>query len=231
MCLALGDPLHLFFPLSLILVLMMFFFSYDGTRRGADTIVSAFSSADATFVMLLSLFVTIIITALFYLIRRQKLHELIYHFFEGGNELMAPISMLLLVWALSLTAEDLGFSRYISSTFGTFLPKEIVPATMFVLGSFISYFIGSSWGTWGLFMPLGVTLAAATGASLPMTVGAVFASGTFGSFASPLGDTTITTASIMDLDLVEYAKYKLQISLLCGTVSLIGYLIIPWFLL
>jgi tetracycline resistance efflux pump len=230
LALVVGEPLHLFFPLFLVLVLTMFFFWYDGMEKGADTIFSAFSIADATLVMLLSLFVTIIVTTLFYLLRRQPLHELIFHFFDGGNQLMAPIGMLLLVWAVSLTAEDLGFSRYVSSTFGTLLPKEIVPATIFALGSLISYFIGTSWGTWGLFMPLGVTLAVATGASLPMTIGAVFASGTFGAFASPLGDTTITTASIMDLDLMEYAKYKLKISLLCGGLSLVSYVMVPLFL-
>ncbi|WP_027409339.1 Na+/H+ antiporter NhaC family protein [Anoxybacteroides tepidamans] len=231
LALVVGEPLHLLFPLGLVLILTLFFFWYDGTSKGAKTIISAFSSADASFAMVMALFVTLITTAMFYLFRRQKLHELIYHFFDGGNELMAPIGMLILVWALSSTAEGLGFSEYITSTFGTFLPKEIVPATMFALGSLISYFIGTSWGTWGLFMPLGVTLAAATGASLPMTVGAVFASGTFGAFASPLGDTTITTASIMDLDIMEYAKYKLKISLLCGVLALVGYLVIPFFFL
>jgi tetracycline resistance efflux pump len=140
---------------------------------------------------------------------------------------MVPIGMLILVWAVSLTAEDLGFSEYVSSTFGTFLPKHIIPAIIFLFGSFISYFIGTSWGTWGVFMPLGVTLAAVTDASLPMTIGAVFASGTFGAFASPLGDTTITTAAIMDLDVMEYAKYKLKISLLCGGLSFLGYLMVP----
>lgn len=228
LALVVGEPLHLFFPLFFLFVFTIFLLWYDGTTKGATTLLTAFSHADATFVMLVALFLTIALTAVFYFFRRQKLHELIYHFFEGGNELMAPISMLLLVWALSLTAEALGFSSYISATFGTFLPKEIVPAAMFLLGSVISYFIGTSWGTWGLFMPLGVTLVAATGASLPMTIGAVFASGTFGAFASPLGDTTITTASIMELDLMEYAKYKLRISLLCGILALLGYLIFPF---
>jgi tetracycline resistance efflux pump len=224
-----GEPLHLFFPLFLVLVLTFFFFWYSGTKNGAATFFDAFSRADATLAMLMALFVTIIATAVFYLIRRQPLHELIYHFFDGGNQLMAPIGMLLLVWAVSLTADELGFSTYISSTFGTWLPKEVVPAAVFVIGSFVSYFIGTSWGTWGIFMPLGVTLASATGAPLPMTIGAVFASGTFGAFASPLGDTTITTASIMDLDLMSYAKYKLRISLLCGILSVIAYLIAPIF--
>lgn len=191
--------------------------------------IDAFSKADATMAMLMALFVTIIATTVFYLIRRQPLHELIYHFFDGGNQLMAPIGMLLLVWAVSLAADELGFSTYVSSTLGTWLPKEVVPATVFVVGSFISYFIGTSWGTWGIFMPLGVTLAAATGAPLPMTIGAVFASGTFGAFASPLGDTTITTAAMMDLNLMSYAKYKLRISLLCAILATAAYLIAPIF--
>jgi Na+/H+ antiporter NhaC len=180
--------------------------------------------------MLVALLVTIIVSTIFYLMRKQSLPELIYHFFDGGNQLMAPIGMLLLVWAVSLVADELGFSNYVSSTFGTWLPKEIVPAAVFMIGSFISYFIGSSWGTWGIFMPLGVTLAEATGAPLAMTIGAVFASGTFGAFASPLGDTTITTASIMEMDLMSYAKYKLRISLLCGILSVIAYLLFPFLL-
>jgi tetracycline resistance efflux pump len=227
LALVVGEPLHLIFPLSLVLFFTMFLFWYDGTREGAKTVIEAFSAADAMFMMLLAIFLTLILTFIFYLVRRQSLKELVYHFFDGGNQLMMPIGMLVLVWAVSLAAEDLGFSAYISSTAGALLPKQIVPAVIFLIGSFISYFIGTSWGTWGLFMPLGVTLAAATGASLPMTIGAVFASGTFGAFASPLGDTTITTASIMDLDLMEYAKYKLKISIIGGGLSLIGYLIAP----
>jgi tetracycline resistance efflux pump len=223
-----GEPLHLFFPLFLVLVLTFFFFWYDGKRKGARTFVDAFSLADATLVMLIALFVTIMISAAFYLVRKQPLHELIYHFFAGGNQLMSPIGMLLLVWAVSLVADELGFSAYVSSRFGTWLPKEIVPAAVFVIGSFVSYFIGSSWGTWGIFMPLGITLAKATEAPLAMTIGAVFASGTFGAFASPLGDTTITTASIMEMDLMGYAKYKLRISLLCGVLSVLAYLLVPF---
>lgn len=73
-------------------------------------------------------------------------------------------------------------------------------------------------------MPLGVVLAVATGAPLAMTVGAVFASGTFGAFASPIGDTTITTASIMEMGLVDYARYKLRAALLCAGLSFCMYL-------
>ncbi len=215
---------NLIVPVFLLLGLSLYLLWQDGTSKGAKTVFDAFSIADATFVMLLAVFITLILSFTFYIIRRQHLSELLYHFYDGGNQMMEAISLLILIWSLTLSAEDLGFSAFISSTLGTFLPDWLTPATIFLLGSIVGYFIGSSWGTWGLFMPLGVSLAVSTGASIPLTVGAVFASGAFGALASPLGDTTITTASIMDLPIMEYARYKLKVSVLGGIISIGFYL-------
>ncbi|QGQ45301.1 Na+/H+ antiporter NhaC family protein [Metabacillus sediminilitoris] len=224
-----AQPWHLIIPVILLLSLSLFLLWQDGTARGAQTIFAAFSQADATFVMLLAVFITIIFSFVFYIIRKQKLDEILYHFYDGGNQMMEAISLLVLIWALTLSAEELGFSAFISSTLGAFLPASMTPATIFLIGSIVGYFIGSSWGTWGLFMPLGMTLAVSTGASIPLTVGAVFASGAFGALASPLGDTTITTASILDMPLVEYARYKLKISIIGGVIAIIFYLIFGFF--
>ncbi|MGP1909092.1 Na+/H+ antiporter NhaC family protein [Metabacillus sp. JX24] len=205
-----AQPWHLIVPLFFLLGLSMFLLWQDGMEKGAKSLFQAFAKADATFVMLLAVFLTLVLTFVFYSIRRVPLKETLYHFYDGGNQLMQAIILLILVWALSLSAEDIGFSDFISSTLGNVLPAAFVPAIIFLLGSGVGYFIGSSWGTWGLFMPLGMTLAAASGASLPLTVGAVFASGAFGAMTSPLGDTTITTASILEMPVVSYARYKLK---------------------
>ncbi len=225
-----AQPWNLIIPVFLLLGLSLYLLWRDGTAKGAKTIFDAFSIADATFVMLLAVFITIIVSFVFYIIRRQKLNEILYHFYDGGNQMMEAISLLILIWSLTLAAEELGFSAFISSTLGAFLPAFLTPATIFLLGSLVGYFIGSSWGTWGLFMPLGVSLAVSTGASIPLTVGAVFASGAFGALASPLGDTTITTATIMDLPVVEYARYKLKISVIGGVIAIVFYLVSAFFI-
>jgi Na+/H+ antiporter NhaC len=225
-----AQPWNLIVPVILLLGFSLFLLWQDGINRGAHTIFEAFSMADATFVMLLAVFITLILSFILYIIRKQPLNELLYHFYDGGNQMMEAISFLVLIWSLTLSAEDLGFSAFISSTLGAFLPAFLTPATIFLLGSVIGYFIGSSWGTWGLFMPLGISLAVSTGASIPLTVGAVFASGAFGALASPLGDTTITTASILDLPLVEYARYKLKISVIGAAISIVLYLVSAFFI-
>lgn len=224
-----AQPWNLIFPVFLLLGLSLFLLWKDGKAKGAHNIFSAFSMADATFVMLMSVFITLILSFIFYILRHQKLDELLFHFYDGGNQMMEAISLLVLIWSLTLSATDLGFSTFISSTLGAFLPSSLTPVTIFVLGSIIGYFIGSSWGTWGLLMPLGVSLAVATGASIPLTVGAVFASGAFGALTSPLGDTTITTATILDMPLVEYSRYKLKISSLGGIIAIVLYLITALF--
>ncbi|WP_223587639.1 Na+/H+ antiporter NhaC family protein [Neobacillus bataviensis] len=225
-----SQPWNLIFPVFLLLGLSLFLLWKDGTAKGAKTVFDAFSKADATFVMLLAVFITLVLSFAFYILRRLPLNEILYHFYDGGNQMMEAISMLVLIWSLTLAANDLGFSTFISSTLGSFLPPFLTPATIFLLGSLTGYFIGSSWGTWGLFMPLGISLASATDASIPLTVGAVFASGAFGALASPLGDTTITTASILDMPLIDYARYKLKVSALGGIIAVVLYLVCGFFI-
>ena len=226
-----AQPWHLIFPVFLLLGLSLFLLWKDGIDKGAKTVFEAFSMADATFVMLLAVFITLVLSFVFYIIRRQPLHEILFHFYDGGNQMMEAISLLVLIWSLTLSAEDLGFSKFISSTLGSFLPAFLTPVTIFVLGSLIGYFIGSSWGTWGLFMPLGMSLAVSTEASIPLTVGAVFASGAFGALTSPLGDTTITTASILDMPLVDYARFKLKISVIGAAIAIGLYLVSALFII
>ncbi|MDP4085477.1 MAG: Na+/H+ antiporter NhaC family protein [Bacillota bacterium] len=225
-----AQPWNLIFPVFLLLGLSLFLLWQNGTSKGAHTIFQAFSIADATFVMLLAVFITLVFSFVFYILRRQKLNEILYHFFDGGNQMMEAITLLVLIWSLTLSAEDLGFSKFISSTLGSFLPAYLTPVTIFILGSIIGYFIGSSWGTWGLFMPLGMSLAVSTGASIPLTVGAVFASGAFGALCSPLGDTTITTASILDMSLIGYARFKLKVASIGSAIAIVLYLISAFFI-
>jgi Na+/H+ antiporter NhaC len=108
--------------------------------KGYIAFFEVFSIEDATFVMLLAVFITLVLSFVFYIIRRQKLDEILYHFFGGGNQMMEAISPFVLIWSLTLSAEDLGFSRFISSTLGPFLTAFLNPVTIFVLGSIIGYF-------------------------------------------------------------------------------------------
>ncbi|MBA2875960.1 Na+/H+ antiporter NhaC family protein [Thermaerobacillus caldiproteolyticus] len=201
-------PWNLIIPLSIVLVLTLFLSWWDG-HRGAKNFFDAFLRSDALGVMLESLMITMIITVIYFLFQKFKLADLLTHFVKGGNELMSVILMLALIWAVSAVSEDLGFSEYITDHVKGWIPHYFVAPVLFLLGAVISYFVGSSWGTWGLLMPLGVTLAHQSGTNILLVIGAVFASGTFGAFASPLSDNTVTLCTILDLPVMEYSRTKL----------------------
>lgn len=217
-----SKPWNLLLPLSVVLAGTLFLSWWDGHTQ-ANSFFDAFIKADALGVMLEALFITLILSLFFFLVQGFNIGELVTHFIDGGNELVSVILMLALVWALSAVSEDLGFSHYIASKLIGWIPPVFIAPVVFALGSMLAYFIGSSWGTWGLLMPLGVTLAHQTGSSIILVIGAVFASGTFGAFASPLSDNTVTLCTILNLPTIDYARSKLKPSLIAAGITTVLY--------
>jgi Na+/H+ antiporter NhaC len=217
-------PWNLILPLGAVLSATFFLSWWDGHFQTGN-FFKAFIKADALGVMLEAVFITLIFTILFFLAQGFSIAKLVAHFIQGGNELVSVITMLTLVWALSAVSEDLGFANYISSHLVGLIPTTFIAPAVFVLGGILAYFIGSSWGVWGLLMPLGVTLAHQSGANIVLVIGAVFASGTFGSFASPLSDNSVTLCAILELPLMEYSRLKLKPSLIAAGLTTILFVI------
>jgi Na+/H+ antiporter NhaC len=79
-----------------------------------------------------------------------------------------------------------------------------------------------------MLMPLGFSLAAAGAGSLPLVAGAIFASGTFGGFASPLSDNTVAMATMMKLPVMKYANYKTKSAAIAAAICAVLYGVFAW---
>ena len=203
---------NLLIPLALLLCLTLFFTWWSGHAK-APGIFGALAQADASTAMLEALIVTLVVTVLLYSVKRQPIARTMFGFMSGGNEMMGVIVLLSLVWAVTAVSADLGFVPFTEREVSRIVPPAFIAPALFACGCIISYVIGSSFGTWAMLLPLGFSLAASTHASIPLVVGAVFASGTFGGFASPLSDNTVAMATVMKLPIMSYAKTKLMIAL------------------
>lgn len=126
--------LNLIIPLLLLLTSTFYLIWQDGLSKGAISFIDAVQQADATQAMLIAFFATVIFALILYLFHKEKISELMFH---GGNQLMMAIILLVLVWALADLADDLGFSKFITGTAGKFIPKTLVPVTIFLLGSLL----------------------------------------------------------------------------------------------
>ncbi len=222
-----SKPFNLLLPLGGVILLTLLLTYWSGYKKGFTSPITAFIEADVLDAMVFALLTTVLLTFVFYLFQRFSLKELVTFFIEGGNEMMPVIVLLTIVWGLASSSDALGFSSFVTSNLD-WIPPLFVPPVLFLVGAFISYFIGSSWGTWGILMPLGISLGASTGTDLPLVIGAVFASGTFGAFSSPLSDNTNTIARILKLNPMTYAKFKLGPALLAAGMSAVGYFIVSF---
>lgn len=218
------SALHLILPIALLL-LLTFFLTWWSGHTLSNNFFGVLMNANATEAMLQAILITLVISSIFYLFRGQKIGQLMYGILAGGNQMMAVIVLLVFVWAVSGVSTDLGFSTYVAHTVGAVVPRMLIAPALFVLGSVISYFIGSSFGTWGILMPLGFSLAMSTHASLALIAAAVFASGTLGGFASPLSDNTVAMATVMKLPVVSFSNSLLKSTLVAGGAATIGYAI------
>lgn len=162
---------------------------------------------------------TLFVTSIFYLFQGIPLAEIESHFISGGSELLPPIVILVISWALAAVTRDLGFQKFVIGALGTAFPNFLIPAMIFIMGAFTSYFIGSSWATWALIMPLGLPLAVSTGANIPLVMGAILAGGSVGDSISFLGETPILTAAIIELPLLDHIQTALPYAGIVATAS------------
>lgn len=221
-------PLNLIIPLGLLISLTFFFLWYTG-RNGGNGFMGAIMNADFEKSIFIAGTVTIIITSIFYAFQKIPMSVIESNFLAGGNEMMPPILVLILSWGLSSIVKDLGFVEFITSIIGPRIPVILIPAAIFLLGCFASYFMGSAWGTWALIMPIAVPLAVSANSNLALVIGAVLAGGALGDNTSPLGETAILSSTIAEIPLMEHVKSQLPYSVvgvLISTILFIAFAII-----
>ncbi|WP_173918371.1 Na+/H+ antiporter NhaC family protein [Halobacillus sp. Marseille-Q1614] len=222
-----AKPWNLIAPLISVIVLTFLFMYVIGVESGKSGF-GALINDGVLDAMVLSVVVTIVWLVVFLKFKKEHLKRMMDGLIDGGNDMMAVILLLAMVWGLSKGTEALDFAGTISQSFD-WIPASFVAVVVFVVGCGLSYFIGSAWGTWGILMPVALSIAVTAGSSIPVTIGAVFASGTFGAFSSPLSDDTNTSAGILDLNTIEYAKFKLRPALIAAGVAAAGYFALSFF--
>ncbi|HHW39946.1 MAG TPA: Na+/H+ antiporter NhaC family protein [Syntrophomonadaceae bacterium] len=222
-----AKPRALNLLLPAILIISLFFLLFWWTGRGnGRAFFQAVMNAEFARAIFIATFITIIITAFFYILQKIPAVELENHFLNGGSGLVPPIILLILSWSLSNVTQDLGFIDFVSKTFGTMMPRLFIPAAIFLIGGLTSYFIGSSWATWGLIMPLALPLAVASGTTPHLVIGAVLAGGSIGDSVSPLGENPVLTATVTDVPIVEHMQtilpYAAIITVLCAILYVVA---------
>ena len=149
-----------------------------------------------------------------------------FKIYVDGMKGMTDVAVtLVLAWSLGSMISDLGTADFIVNGLKSLnFTGGLVPAAIFIFGTFVSFSTGSSWGTFAIMMPLAIPMAHAFEIPYAIAVGAVLSGGLFGDHCSPISDTTILSSTGAECDLVEHVKTQLPYACVNGVIAFAAFL-------
>ncbi|MDF0532892.1 Na+/H+ antiporter NhaC family protein [Shewanella sp. A32] len=224
----------LFIPISVLVVATLYFMIASGadvlSSEGKPfSVIGAFEKTDVSsslfFGALLGLFTTLVLAV------RQKLSfkEIALGIYVGAKSMLPAIYILLFAWTISGIIGQLETGKFMASLAGGNIPFALLPAVLFVLAGFTAFATGTSWGTFGIMLPIAADMAMGThqGMMLPM-MAAVLSGSVFGDHCSPISDTTILSSTGASCHHIDHVMTQLPYALLVAVISLGGYLVMGY---
>lgn len=145
--------------------------------------------------------------------------------FQGMGELLPATTVILLSLALGDSLRALGTGEFIAS-FATAFPAAFAfPALIFLAAAGTSFAVGTSWGTYGILIPVAMPLAIGAGIPPSLMLAAVLGGGVFGDHASPISDTTLIASLAAGCDHLDHVRTQLPYALTAAGGATIAYLI------
>lgn len=157
-------------------------------------------------------------------IRKQPAQELIDAGFKGMGDLLPAVTIIFMALALGDSLRALGTGAFIAQLASTLPHDWAIPAILFLAAAVTSFTTGTSWGTYGILVPLAIPLAAGAGVPLPLALAAVLGGGVFGDHCSPISDTTIIASLASGCDHIEHVRTQLPYALVAGAGAIFFYL-------
>lgn len=224
-----GHVMDLVIPIfSLIICCVIGMIYTGGFFEGAD-FVTAFSQSDASVGLALGGFFGLVITVVLYMIRRvMKFRDLMACLPEGFKAMVPAILILTFAWSLKAMTDSLGAKEYVAAlvkaSAGTFV--SLLPAIIFLVGCFLAFATGTSWGTFGILIPIVVDAFSATDPQLMIiAISACMAGAVCGDHCSPISDTTIMASAGAQCEHVNHVSTQLPYAITAAAVSCVSYIV------
>ena len=223
-----GRVCDLIVPIIFLIVSCVIGMIYSGGFFSGESFIDAFSKSDASVGLAYGAFVAIIFTVIFYLLRRVLSFKSLMESLPEGFKAMVPAIMILAcAWTLKAMTDSLGAKIFISQLIEGSAAgfQALLPAIIFVIAVGLSFATGTSWGTFGILIPIVLSVF---GAGEPITIVAIsacMAGAVCGDHCSPISDTTIMASAGAQCDHINHVSTQLPYALTVAGVSTISYVI------
>jgi tetracycline resistance efflux pump len=161
------------------------------------------------------------------LLKRTPANQVARAGLSGVRSMLMAAAVLFLAWMTAEIIAMLGVGEYLAGLIGSGLAFSLLPAILFVLACFVSFSIGSTFGTFGLILPIAAGIVASVDISLLIPAfGAVLAGAIFGDHTSPLSDTTILSSVGSGIHIIDHVTTQIPYALVCAVASLAGFIVL-----
>ncbi len=223
-----GKVLDLVLPVLVLIVCCVIGMIYSGGFFSGTSFIDAFSGCDASVGLLLGSAVTLILTIAYYLIRRVlSFKDLMDCIPEGFKAMVPAILILTFAWSLKAMTDSLGAKEFVAGlvegSAGAF--TNFLPAIVFLIGCFLSFATGTSWGTFGILIPITLAVFPLTDPLGVVCVSACMAGAVCGDHCSPISDTTIMASAGAQCNHVNHVSTQLPYAITVAAVSFVAYIL------
>ena len=225
-----GKICDLLLPLIVLIVACVYGMLYTGGINEGKTIAKAFADCDSAKSLVLGSFIAFVFTACLYLPRKViTFEEFCGSFIQGFKAMVPAIFILCLAWTLSGIESDKylnlgGYVGQIVSANGGIM--MFLPAIFFLVGAGLAFATGTSWGTFGILIPIAIAIVGdSAGALLVVCVAAILSGAVCGDHASPISDTTILASAGAQCHHIDHVSTQIPYVLVVASCSFVGYIV------
>ena len=224
-----GKVIDLVFPIVALIICCVIGMIWSGGFFAGEGFITAFSGSDASVGLAVGSFFALIITIIMYMVRRVLPFKKCMDCLIDGFRAMVPaILILTMAWTLKAMTDSLGAKVFVEtamqSTAGDL--QKFLPAIIFLVGCFLAFSTGTSWGTFGILIPIVVGVFQNTNHELMIiAISACMAGAVCGDHCSPISDTTIMASAGAQCDHVNHVSTQLPYAIVAAAVSFVSYLI------
>lgn len=222
-----GRVLDLVLPIVVLVICCVIGMIYSGGFFSGASFVDAFSSSDASVGLMLGAAFALVFTFVYYMIRRSlSFRDMMGCIPEGFKAMVPAILILTFAWSLKAMTDSLGAKYFVrdfvwSSAAGL---QMLLPALVFVIGCLLAFATGTSWGTFGMLIPIVQNVFPMDNPLSIVCISACMAGAVCGDHCSPISDTTIMASAGAQCDHVNHVSTQLPYAITAAAVSLVSYI-------
>lgn len=224
-----GTVLDLLIPIISLIICCMVGMLYTGGFFSGEDFVTAFSQSDASLGLTMGSFFGLLITIGLYQVRRVlKFSECMACIPDGFKSMVPAIMILSFAWTLKAMTDSLGADVYVATVVASSARSllNFLPAIIFVVGCFLAFATGTSWGTFGILIPIVVAVFENSNPDLMIiSISACMAGAVCGDHCSPISDTTIMASAGAQCEHVNHVTTQLPYAVTAAVVSFVSYII------